>query len=207
MRPRGDVAFLDSRLPLAEAAAAVSALPYSRYPVIGAGFDDVIGFLHVRDLLDVRPDDRRLVGDVLRAALMLPATNRVLPSVSTMRQEGTHLAVVVDEYGGTDGIVTLEDLVEELVGEIRDEYDAAETGTAKDDPTHVDGSLRLEDFIEDTGIHLADGAYETVAGYVIAHLGRIPEVGDTVDTGGPGAPVLEVTEMAGHRVTRLAVRP
>jgi putative hemolysin len=205
MRARGDVEFLDASLPLPEAAGLVSRLPYSRYPVIERGFDDVVGFLHVRDLLDVTPDDARRVGDVRRDVLMLPGTNRVLPSVSTMRQEGTHLAVVVDEYGGTDGIVTLEDLVEELVGEIRDEYDEAEPGPLATDRTHVDGSLRLEDFIEDTGIHLADGAYETVAGYVIAHLGRVPEVGDAVETG-PDAPVLEVTEMSGQRVTRLAVR-
>jgi putative hemolysin len=83
----------------------------------------VLGFLHVRDLLGVTADDARRVSDLCRSALLLPGTKLVLPSVATMRQEGVHLAVVVDEYGGTDGIVTLEDLVEELVGEIRDEYD------------------------------------------------------------------------------------
>jgi putative hemolysin len=172
--------------------------------VIGDGFDDVVGFLHVRDLLDVGAGDRRRVRDVRRDVLRLPATNRVLPSVSTMRQEGTHLAVVVDEYGGTDGIVTLEDLVEELVGDIRDEYDAAQAVPAADRAAGVDGALRLEDFTEQTGIDLEDGAYETVAGYVIARLGRIPDVGDVVETGDVE---LEVTEMTGHRVTRLAVRP
>jgi putative hemolysin len=203
MRPRGDVEFLDTRLPLPEAAERVRTLPYSRYPVIASGFDDVVGFLHVRDLLDVRPDDLRLVSDVQREVLRLPSTNRVLPSVSTMRREGTHLAVVVDEYGGTDGIVTLEDLVEELVGEIRDEYDADPT-SADDEETGllvVDGTLRLEDFTERTGIELQDGAYETIAGYVIARLGRIPDEGDTVEVDGA---VLEVAEMSGQRVTRVA---
>jgi putative hemolysin len=203
MRPRGDVEFLEARLPLTEAAPRVQGLPYSRYPVVGDGFDDVIGFLHVRDLLDVGAEDRRRVRDVRREVLRLPATNRVLPSVSTMRQEGTHLAVVVDEYGGTDGIVTLEDLVEELVGDIRDEYDAAQTALPTDGAAGVDGALRLEDFTEQTGVDLEDGAYETVAGYVIARLGRIPDVGDVIDTGDAE---LEVTEMTGHRVTRLALR-
>jgi putative hemolysin len=203
MRPRGDVEFLEARLPLTEAAPRVQGLPYSRYPVVGDGFDDVIGFLHVRDLLDVSAEDRRRVRDVRREVLRLPATNRVLPSVSTMRQEGTHLAVVVDEYGGTDGIVTLEDLVEELVGDIRDEYDAAQTALPTDGAAGVEGVLRLEDFTEQTGVDLEDGAYETVAGYVIARLGRIPDVGDVIDTGDAE---LEVTEMTGHRVTRLALR-
>ena len=208
MRPRGDVTFLDGAMPLPEAAATVRTLPYSRYPVTEGGFDDVVGFLHVRDLLDLRPDDPRRVRDVRRPVLMLPATNRVLPAVSTMRHEGTHLAVVVDEYGGTDGIVTLEDLVEELVGEIRDEYDAVEPAhRARDEPVSVDGATRLEDFTQRSGIVLTDGAYETVAGYVIARLGRIPEVGDTVSTDGPDAPVLEVAEMAGQRVIRLTVLP
>ncbi len=206
MRPRGDVVFLEAELPLTEAAPRVQGLPYSRYPVIGDGFDDVVGFLHVRDLLDVGAGDRRRVRDVRRDVLRLPATNRVLPSVSTMRQEGTHLAVVVDEYGGTDGIVTLEDLVEELVGDIRDEYDAAQAVPPADGEAGVDGALRLEDFAEQTGIDLEDGAYETVAGYVIARLGRIPEVGDVVEVVDAGEAELEVVEMTGHRVTRLAVR-
>ena len=204
MRPRGDVEFLEAAMPLPEAAERVRSLPYSRYPITDGGFDNVVGFLHVRDLLELTPEDRRSVGDVRRELLRLPATNRVLPAVSTMRQEGVHLAVVVDEYGGTDGIVTLEDLVEELVGEIRDEYD--DTSSARDmfsiDDGVVDGALRLEDFTERTGIALEDGAYETVAGYLIARLGRIPEVGDSVDADGL---TLEVAEMSGQRVTRIAV--
>jgi putative hemolysin len=183
----------------------VSGQQYSRYPVTGESFDDVTGFLHVRDLLDVGADDRRTVADVQREVLHLPGTNRVLPTVSIMRQEGTHLAVVVDEYGGTDGIVTLEDLVEEVVGDIRDEYDEPEpafdeAGAA----TVVDAGLTIEDFAEATGIALPDGDYETAAGYVIARLGRLPDVGDGVDV---GAARLEVEEVDGRRVTRLAISP
>jgi putative hemolysin len=202
MRPRTDVRFVAGDLTLAEAAAEVRDLPYSRYPVTGEGFDDVLGFLHVRDLLIIDADTDRLVRDVCRPVLMVPGTKLVLPCVATMRHEGMHLAVVVDEYGGTDGIVTLEDLVEELIGDIRDEYDVEERAPSGD-PAEIDGGTSLEDFADDTGIVLRDGGYETVAGYAIALLGHIPEVGEQVGVEGG---TLEVTEVVGSRVTRLTLR-
>ncbi len=204
MRPRGDVVFIDGDTPLADAVGWASEQGYSRYPVLGASFDDVTGFLHVRDLLVVGPDDQRTVADVQREVLHLPATNLVLPTVSTMRKDGTHLAVVVDEYGGTDGIVTLEDLVEEVIGDIRDEYDERPTPTFDElgAGTMVDGGLTIEDFAETTGIELPDGDYQTAAGYVIARLGRVPDVGDSVEIG-PAR--LEVAGMDARRVTRIAV--
>lgn len=201
MRPRGDVSFVDGRLTLAEAAKQVQDRPYSRYPVTGDGFDDIIGFLHVRDLLGPSADDPRRVSDLARPILVLPGSKMVLPTVATMRQEGVHLAVVVDEYGGTDGIVTLEDLVEELVGEIRDEYDLEEPAT-NGDVSDIDAGSSLEDFADTTGIALRDGGYETVAGYVIALLGHIPGIGEQVGVDGGR---LEVTEMVGHRITRLTL--
>lgn len=201
MRPRGEVEFLERTMTLAEAARRVRERPYSRYPVISGGFDQVVGFLHVRDLLDVRPDDDRVVGDVVREVLVLPATNRVLPSVALMREAGTHLAVVVDEYGGTDGIVTLEDLVEEIVGDIRDEYDAARPTESS---TDVPAGLTIEQFAERTGVLLQDGDYETVAGYVIARLGRIPDVGEAVEIDGTR---IEVAEVVGRRIARVALHP
>jgi putative hemolysin len=203
MRPRADVVFLPADLTLADAAKRVHDLPHSRYPVTGENFDDVVGFLHVRDLLGIPDSGRRTVREVCRPILMLPGSKRLLPSVSTMRQGGTHLAIVVDEYGGTDGIVTLEDLVEELIGDIRDEYDEPEAPT-DGDPTHVDGGTSLEDFAEATGVELEDGGYETVAGYVIAKLGRIAQVGDTVDFHGGR---LEVTATTGTRITAVAFAP
>jgi putative hemolysin len=205
MRPRGEVEFLDQDTPLIEAAGWVRDRPYSRYPVIAASFDEVTGFLHVRDLLDVGTNDRRSVADVRRDVLVLPGTNRVLPAVSTMRHAGTHLAVVVDEYGGTDGIVTLEDLVEEIVGEIRDEYDVERTGSNDGvGATTLAGGLTIEDFSEQAGVALVDGDYETVAGYVIARLGRIPKVGDAVRV---DETHIEVVEMDGLRITRVSVTP
>jgi putative hemolysin len=162
----------------------------------------VLGFLHIRDLLGLEPHDRRTVADVVRPVLMLPGTRRVLPSVATMKEDGVHLAIVVDEYGGTDGIVTLEDLVEELVGDIRDEYDATEATAESPHKNIVVGSTNLDDFAAETGVVLPEGDYETVAGYVIARLGRIPEVGDTVTLEDVA---LRVTDMVGPRVMGVAL--
>ncbi|GAA1807513.1 hemolysin family protein [Nocardioides hankookensis] len=198
MRPRRDVAFLAVECTVAQAVEAALSHPYSRFPVIGTSQDDVLGFLHVRDLLGADPQ-RRIRG-LTREILHLPATNRLLPSLARMRDEGRHIAVVVDEYGGTDGIVTLEDLVEELVGDIRDEYDEADPVTA---PDVVDARLTIEEFARLTGVPLDDGPYETVAGYVMHALGRLAEVGDTVLV---GEHQLVVTEVDRHRITQVSVR-
>jgi putative hemolysin len=118
-----------------------------------------------------------------------------------MRRVGGHIAVVVDEYGGTAGIVTLEDLVEELVGEIRDEYDTDESpARSTEGEVEVDGLLNIEDFAEQTGVELPDGPYETVAGYVVAALGRLPDRGDVIEIDGHS---LEVVALDGRRVSRL----
>jgi putative hemolysin len=135
---------------------------------------------------------------------MLPATKQVLPAMSEMRRNGEHLAVVVDEYGGTAGIVTLEDLIEELVGEIHDEYDDLNSNarTLQGGDLEVDGLLNLDDFAEATGHELPDGPYETVGGLVMSTLGRLARTGDAVEAGGLR---LKVTEMDGRRVARVRV--
>jgi putative hemolysin len=199
MRPRGDVAALPHRSRVADVMDTIRQNPYSRYPVVGVGLDDVRGFLHVRDLLGVDPDTR--LSTLTRPVLFLPATNRVLSTLAMMRAEGAHLAVVVDEYGGTDGIVTLEDLVEELVGEIRDEYDHELPVERAGD---IDAGLSVEEFSARAGLELEPGPYETAAGYVLHRLGRLAEVGDRVAV---GAHDLVVTAVDRLRITRLAVRP
>ena len=213
MRPRADVEFLDGSLSLEEAAAKIRELPYSRYPVIGKDFDDVIGFVHVRDLLDVRDPNAKTVADVTREGISLPGTSKLLPSLELLRKRGIHLAVVIDEYGGTDGIVTLEDMTEELVGDIRDEYDlpgeteqnnvnkttAFVNGVAK-----IDGGMTIEDFADITGIELEDGPYETVAGYFLAHTGSMGSVGAVLhDADGYD---MTVTAVDGRRIATLEVR-
>lgn len=208
MRPRTEVDFLEARAPVYKAAQSVFAMPHSRYPVTGESADDVVGFVHVRDLLNPQLAGRTVrVGELVRDIVVLPGTKPVLPAMSEMRAQGAHLAVVVDEYGGTAGIVTLEDLVEELVGDIRDEYDDAlpkETEAKASGVFDVDGLLNIEDFGEETGVELPEGPYETVAGYVTARLGRLPMVGDHVTVAGRD---LEVIELDGRRVSRLRLHP
>ena len=133
---------------------------------------------------------------------MLPRTNRVLPSIDQLRRQGAHMALVIDEYGGTDGIVTLEDLMEELVGDIQDEYDRESDHVAQTDVEGVDARLTIEEFKERTGLELEDGPYETVAGYVLERLERMAGPGDRITV---GEHVLEVAEVDGHRITRVRV--
>ncbi|MDQ1714833.1 MAG: magnesium and cobalt exporter, family [Frankiaceae bacterium] len=206
MIPRTEVEFLDAGMTVGKALRVVAASSYSRYPVVRSSYDDVVGFVHVRDLFnpDVRPTQR--LGDIARDVALLPATLGVLPALSDMRRSHQHLAIVVDEYGGTAGIVTLEDLIEEVIGDIRDEYDTRTgvTGRLLSGEVEVDGLLNLDDFADETGIALPDGPYETAAGYMMAQVGRLPVVGDTVQV--PGA-VLTVTSLDGRRIARVRVMP
>jgi putative hemolysin len=184
MIPRTEVDFLDSNTPVFKAAKEALTQPHSRYPVIRGSADDVIGFVHVRDLLDPDMAGRSVrVGEMARPTLALPWTRPILAALADMRREGTHLAIVADEYGGTAGIVTMEDLVEELVGDIKDEYDVAEGETThhRGGDVEVDGLLNLDDFEDETGLELPEGPYETVAGFIMARLGRLPAEGDFVD--------------------------
>jgi putative hemolysin len=204
MVPRTGVDFLEAAMPADEAARVVADLPHSRYPVCRESQDDIVGFVHIRDILAPGIADRGIrVGDLAREVLMLPGSKRVLPAMSEMRAKGAHLAIVVDEYGGTAGIVTLEDLVEELVGDIRDEYDADEPSPQPDGADLVvDGLDNIEDFQEESGVVLPEGPYETVAGFVMARLGHLPQVGSTVAIDGH---VLTVTELDGRRASRIRV--
>ena len=209
MTPRTEVDFLDASMTASRAAKQVHDSSHSRYPVVGRDEDDVLGFVHVRDLfLPNHPAGRAAtVGDLVREVKRLPGTAGVLTALSEMRRENQHLAIVVDEYGGTDGIVTLEDLIEEVIGEIYDEYDegVADGGDERPDgPQELDGLLNLDDFREATGLQLPEGPYETVAGYVLAELGRLPVVGDAVVAEGR---TLTVLELDGRRIARLSVTP
>jgi putative hemolysin len=208
MTPRTEVTFLEASMTASRAAKLVADSNWSRYPVVGRDQDDVIGFVHVRDLLlPSHPAGRAAtVGDLARDVKRMPGTKKVLNALSEMRRENQHLAIVVDEYGGTDGIVTLEDLIEEVIGEIYDEYDAEvdQSRQAPGEPRDVDGLLNLDDFTEETGVRLPEGPYETVAGYVLAELGRLPQVGDTIAVEGR---TLTVLELDGRRIARLRVSP
>jgi putative hemolysin len=203
MVPRTEVDFLDASMPVLKAVRLSSSNPHSRYPVVQGSHDEVVGFVHVRDLFAPEVSGRSVrVGELARPVKMMPGTKRVLSAMSEMRREGHHLAIVVDEYGGTDGIVTLEDLVEEIIGEIHDEYDVAEEPARSlvDGDLEVDGLLNLEDFEDRTSIELPEGPYETVAGFVINELGRLPDLDDSVEAVGHR---FTVTELDGRRIARV----
>ena len=208
MVPRTEVTFLEAAMTVSRAAKVAGESPHSRYPVVGQGHDDVLGFVHIRDLLvaDVRADRDRTVGSVARDVKALPGSKHVLSALSEMRREGHHLAIVVDEYGGTDGIVTLEDLIEEVIGDIRDEYDAlgGESRRLVGGAVEVDGKLNLDEIAEISGLDLPEGPYSTVGGYLMAVLGRLPQTGDEVEHDGFR---LAITEVDGRRAARVRVTP
>ncbi|MFD4369747.1 hemolysin family protein [Rhodococcus sp. NPDC058521] len=192
MRPRTEVEFIDASTPLEDARAQALQGGHTRYPVSCESLDDVIGVVDVRDLLVAGPGVAS-ARDVTTDVLHLPGSKPALPALATMRAESMRMAVVVDEYGGTAGIVTFEDIVEELIGEI---------GSVGEEQPRVDGLLIIEEFAERTGIALPEGPYETVAGFVMFELRRMPRVGDNVVV---GEHRLTVTRMDGRRVDTLGV--
>jgi putative hemolysin len=206
MVPRTEVEFLDAAMTVTKAAKIVAESTHSRFPVVRGSHDDVAGFVHVRDLIHTAPAARRTtrLTDIVREVALFPETRKVLSALSEMRRQGQHIAVVMDEYGGTAGIVTLEDLIEEVIGDIRDEYDVEPDDAVRlgGGDIEVEALLNLDEFCEQTGLPLPDGPYETVGGYVMAVLGRLPKVGVAVELEGAK---LKVTAMDGRRVERVLV--
>ena len=206
MVPRTEVDFMDVSLTVGKAIDLAVDKAHSRYPVIRGSSDEVIGFIHVRDLLDTSLATReKKIIELVRSIIFLPGTKGILPALSEMRKQGQHVAIVLDEYGGTDGIVTLEDLVECLIGDIRDEYDEDETDIAIESRTgdfEVDGLISIEDLVEQTNLEVPDGPYETASGFVMHHLGRIPKEHDVVVVDGVRITVLS---MEGKRAGQLLI--
>ncbi len=206
MVPRTEVDFMDVSLTVGNAIDLAVDKAHSRYPVIRGSSDEVIGFIHVRDLLDtsLATKETKII-ELVRSIIFLPGTKGILPALSEMRKQGQHVAIVLDEYGGTDGIVTLEDLVECLIGDIRDEYDEDETDIAMESRTgdfEVDGLISIEDLVEQTNLEVPDGPYETASGFVMHHLGRIPKEHDVVVVDGVRITVLS---MEGKRAGQLLI--
>ena len=206
MVPRTEVDFFDASLTVGKAINLAIDKAHSRYPVVRGSTDEVIGFIHVRDLLDnTLVSTGGKIQELVRNVMFLPGTKGVLPALTEMRNQRQHLAIVLDEYGGTDGIVTLEDLVECLIGDIRDEYDGDEEEITLETRTgdfEVDGLVSIEDLIDDSGIEILEGPYETASGFVMHFLGRIPVVGDVVNVNGIRIAVLT---MEGKRAGRLLI--
>jgi len=206
MVPRTEVDFMDASLTVGKAISLAIEKAHSRYPVIRGSSDEVVGFIHVRDLLDTSlANNNAKIQELARNIMYLPGTKAILPALTEMRNQRQHLAIVLDEYGGTDGIVTLEDLVETLIGDIRDEYDTDEGDVSQESHTgdfEVDGLISLEDLMQQTGIELPEGPYETASGFVMNFLGRIPVVNDVVGVNGVRITVLS---MEGKRAGRLLI--
>ncbi len=206
MVPRTEVDFLDASLSITQAIRIAVEKAHSRYPVIRGSSDEVIGFIHVRDLLDPAYNGKDLtIVEIIRNVIFFPGTKGILPALTEMRSQRQQIAIVLDEYGGTDGIVTLEDLVECLIGEIHDEYDSHEGEVQSQDRTgdfEVDGLISLEDLFDETGVEIPAGPYETLSGFVMHFLGRIPRLTDVIRVNGARITVISIE---GKRVGQLLI--
>jgi CBS domain containing-hemolysin-like protein len=207
MVPRPEVVAVSVALPPEQALKAVLESPYTRYPVYRESIDDVVGVLHVRDLF-MAVQDRGIADvhleEIVRSAYIVPETKDLASLLQEFRKTNNHFAIVVDEYGGTAGICTLEDLLEEIVGEIEDEFDVAEEQIEQvdEDTYRVDGMFPIDEFNNRFGTDLPDEDFHTLGGFVFGQLGRAPEPGDDVAYDGMRFDVLEVE---GNRIEKLAV--
>jgi putative hemolysin len=207
MVPRPEVVAVSVDLPPEECLAAVIDSPYTRYPAYRNSLDEIVGTLHVRDLfsaLNERGIANVRVEELLRQPFFVPETKDLAALLADFRRTKHHMAIVIDEYGAMQGIATLEDLLEEIVGEIEDEYDLPDESFERiDDRTvRVDGTFPIDDFNEQFGTELPGEDYHTVAGFVFGKLGRAPEPGDEVSEGELEFRVLDTD---GSRIDRLQV--
>jgi putative hemolysin len=207
MVPRPEVVAISVELPPEEALSAVIESPYTRYPVYRESLDDVVGILHVRDLIKAM-HDRGLaqvrLEELVRDAYIVPETKDLAALLTEFRRTNQHMAIVVDEYGAMEGIVTLEDLLEEIVGEIEDEFDLPDESVEQidEDTILIDGTFPIDDFNERFHTDLPVEDYHTMAGFVFGLLGRAPEPGDEISHDGMR---FEVMEVEGSRIDKLAV--
>ncbi|MDA5280944.1 hemolysin family protein [Streptomyces sp. NPDC054904] len=208
MTPRIDVQALELHATAADAANLTLATGLSRFPVYRDSLDEVVGTVHIRDVLDLDEDKRPLtpVADLMTSALLVPHSLPVDTLLGRLRKART-MAVVIDEYGGTAGVVTVEDIVEEVVGEVRDEHDPVEVPDLIEGPEHAgrkvweaDGSVRVDE-LEEIGFAVPEGPYETLAGLVATRLTRIPVEGDTITVDGWELTVLDIDHHRADRVT------
>ena len=212
MTPRVDVVGLKTTASVADLIALARETGHTRFPVYENTLDLVTGVAGVPDALGVPPERRAAtpVSSVAREPVYVPESLDLDKVLAALRAADADLAIVVDEYGGTDGVVTVEDLIEELVGEIADEYDLdfAEAGTEEltapggEKTCLVDGLLREDELLEQTGFVLPEGPYETLAGFLLARLGHIPVVGESLEEDGWEFTVMEVDR---HRVEQVRV--
>ncbi len=208
MTPRVDVQALELHATAADAANLTLATGLSRFPVYRDSLDEVVGTVHIRDVLALEDEERAVtsVADLMTSALLVPHSLPVDTLLGRLRTSRT-MAVVIDEYGGTAGVATVEDIVEEVVGEVRDEHDPIEVPDLIEAPEQegrrvweADGSVRLDE-LEEIGFDVPEGPYETLAGLIATELERIPAEGDTVAVEGWELTVLDIDHHRADRVT------
>ncbi len=205
MTPRTQIVAIEAAATVETAADVVAEARRSRYPVSGDSLDDIVGVVHAKDILtSVRRSPGSPVRSIMRAPLFVPGTREVEDVLADMKRLKVHLALVLDEYGGTAGLVTMEDLLEEIVGEIYDEHDKPDAPVAQVGPgaPSLEGSLPIPDFNHQFEADLDDTDYTTLGGYLFGRLGRLPANGDRIKTDGF---LFEITAMDGRRVKSVRV--
>jgi putative hemolysin len=208
MVPRIDMLALDVTTPLNDAVRALLKSGHSRVPVFEESVDNMLGLLYAKDLLRVWQEGSQLesLRDLLRPAYYVPEAKKADELLAEMQSQRIHMAVVVDEYGGVAGLVTLEDIVEEILGEIRDEYDQAEESpymVDKNGDYVFQGRVDLDDFNETVGSQLPKDEADTIGGFIYSRLGRVPDVGDQVEE---GHLLLVVDQVSGRRIRKVRAR-
>jgi putative hemolysin len=207
--PRTEIVGVEAATPLSDIIPLAIQQPFTKFPVYEDNLDQVIGIMHVRDLLAAMQDPEKHqlpARSLAREALFVPETSSVNDLLRQFRIRRQHMAIVLDEYGGTAGLVTLEDLLEEIVGEFRDPFnvDPPAIQTLPDGSILIDGLTPMEDINQAFGIHLADPNYDTIAGYVLGKLGQLPQAGDLVEDKENGVR-LQVMNMDHLRIAQLSL--
>jgi CBS domain containing-hemolysin-like protein len=204
MTPRPDIVAIRSDATIDDLRRLVQEQEYSRLPVFTENLDNIVGLIVVKDLIQATEPSSggRKVTEIMRPAAFVPETKRVADLLRESQQKRFQLAIVVDEYGGTAGLVTVEDVVEELVGEIRDEYDSeAEPIVREADDTFVfSAKVATSDMTDRMGVEIEGDGFETVGGYVLARVGRVPAAGERFSFDGVGIEILEAERRRIHKV-------
>ena len=203
MTPRPDIVALPETATLGDLRALFREQEYSRFPVFRESLDNIAGFVFVKDLVALNSvDDARPITSLLRPAVIVPESKRVPELLKQFQRQQTQIAIVVDEYGGTAGLVTIEDLLEEIVGEIRDEYDVESEPVVDEGGGRFvfNGKVDIDEVAQRLGVQIEREGFETVGGFLMTHLGRVPAVGERVDIDGLSVEVLEVDRRRVHKV-------
>jgi putative hemolysin len=210
MTPRPDIVGIPEKSTIGDLRALFREQEYSRFPVFKESLDNIAGFVFVKDLVVLGEiDDARPITQVLRPAVVVPESKRIPELLKQFQRQQTQIAIVVDEYGGTAGLVTIEDMLEEIVGEIRDEYDVESEPIVEEGGGRfvVYGKLDIDEVKQRLNVHIEREGFETLGGFLLSHLGRVPQVGEHFEVDGLHVEVLEVERRRIHKVRLTRLQP